>query len=121
MRPWRDVVAIARWFATSGRARWSGGPATDHAGIAEAALTAGSAPPRDLCVARIAAQQHGRIGVDQLRACGLDDAAVARRVRKGQLHRVHIGVYPVGHGDETPEAQFMAAVLAGGGAAHLSH
>lgn len=64
--------------------------------------------------------QHGRIRFDQLVACGLDDAAVARRVRNGQLYRVHIGVYAVGHPGETLHATFMAAVLAGGGDAFVS-
>jgi predicted transcriptional regulator of viral defense system len=77
--------------------------------------------PPDLRVARVAARQHGRITFGQLVACGLDDAAVARRVTKGHLHRVHTGVYAVGHAGETLDAQFMAAVLAGGEGAILSH
>lgn len=40
---------------------------------------------------------------------------------KGQVHRVHIGVYAVGHPGETLHAKFMAAVLAGGEGAVLSH
>jgi len=77
--------------------------------------------PPDRRVADRAARQHGRIRFDQIVACGLDDAAVARRVRKGWLHRVHHGVYAVGHRGATLDAQFMAAVLAGGEDAHLSH
>lgn len=80
-----------------------------------------SAIPPDLRVARVAARQHGRIRFDQLVACGLDDAAVARRLTKGQLHRVHVGVYAVGHAGETLHGRFMAAVLAGGEGAVLSH
>ncbi len=79
-----------------------------------------SATPPDVLVAHRAARQHGRIRFDQLVACGLDDAAVARRVRNGQLHRVHVGVYAVGHPGETLYATFMAAVLAGGDDAFLS-
>jgi hypothetical protein len=78
------------------------------------------APP-DARVADRAARQHGRIRLDQLATCGLDRAAVARRVRKGQLHRVHTGVYAVGHAGETFQAQVMAAVLAGGVGAVASH
>ena len=44
-----------------------------------------------------------------------------RRVRKGWLHRVHRGVYAVGFPCTTLHAQFMAAVLAGGVGACLSH
>ncbi|MBA3746638.1 MAG: type IV toxin-antitoxin system AbiEi family antitoxin domain-containing protein [Solirubrobacterales bacterium] len=77
--------------------------------------------PPDLRAARWAAGQHGCIRSDQLAACGLDRAAVARRVRKGWLHRVHTGVYAVGYASDTLHAQFMAAALAGGQDAHLSH
>ena len=75
----------------------------------------------DLRAARQAARQHGCLRSDQLAACGLDRAAVARRVRKGWLHRVHTGVYAVGCPIATLHARFMAAVLAGGPGAFLSH
>ena len=77
--------------------------------------------PPDLRAARRAAGQHGCIRSDQLAACGLDRAAVARRVRKGWLHRLHTGVYAVGCPRDTLHALFMAAVLAGGKGAFLSH
>ena len=80
-----------------------------------------SGGPPDARVARHAADQHGRVSVHQIAACGLDDSAIARRVVKGQMHRVHIGVYAVGHPGETLHAKFMAAVLAGGEGAVLSH
>jgi very-short-patch-repair endonuclease len=74
-----------------------------------------------MLVARVAAGQHGRIRCDQLRCCGLDAAAVARRVVAGRLHREHVGVYAVGHPAATLHAQIMAAVLAGGDGAVASH
>jgi predicted transcriptional regulator of viral defense system len=77
--------------------------------------------PPDARVAAFAGRQHGRIRADQLAECGLNGAAVRRRVSKGYLHRVHRGVYAVGHGGETLHARFMAAVLAGGEGAVLSH
>jgi hypothetical protein len=80
-----------------------------------------SGPPPDLLVAERAARQEGRIRFDQLVACGLDDAAVARRVAKGQLHREHRGVYAVGYRSDGFYAQVMAAVLAGGEGAVASH
>ena len=42
-------------------------------------------------------------------------------MRKGWLHRVHHGVYAVGYPPQTLDAHFMAAVLAGGDDASLSH
>jgi predicted transcriptional regulator of viral defense system len=74
----------------------------------------------DVRIARIAGVQKGRIDIAGLRACGLDDDAVARRVRSGRLHRVHHGVYAVGHVDDTLEGRLMAAVLAGGRDASIS-
>jgi hypothetical protein len=59
--------------------------------------------------------------MDQLADCGLDRAAVARRVRKGWLHRIHTGVSAVGYVPDTLHAAFMAAVLAGGDESFLSH
>jgi very-short-patch-repair endonuclease len=76
--------------------------------------------PPDLRAAWRATRQHGCLRFDQLVECGLDDAAVARRVQKGWLHRVHHGVYAVGHVPQTLDARFMAAVLAGGDDAFLS-
>ena len=77
--------------------------------------------PPDLRAANVAGRQHGVIRFDQLVACGLDDGAVARRTRKGSLHRVHHGVYAVGYRPITLDARFMAAVLAGSEGAFLSH
>ena len=77
--------------------------------------------PPDVRLAAVASRQHGCVRIDQLGACGLDHAAVARRVRKGHLHRVHNGVYAVGHPALTLDGRFAAAVLAGGRGANLSH
>lgn len=77
--------------------------------------------PPDARVAEVAARQHGRISFDQLAQAGLDDAAIRRRVAKGHLHRVHTGVYAVGHAGATLHADIMAAVLAGGEGAVASH
>jgi predicted transcriptional regulator of viral defense system len=71
-------------------------------------------------VARIAADQHGVITIGQLLATGLSRDAVGRRVRKGSLHRVHRGVYRVGHRAPSVEASYLAAVLACGEGAVIS-
>jgi Transcriptional regulator, AbiEi antitoxin/Protein of unknown function (DUF559) len=75
----------------------------------------------DLAVARVAARQHGVVSYAQLEDAGLDKSAVARRVRAGRLHRVHRGVYAVGHTALSREAAWMAAVLACGSSAVVSH
>jgi very-short-patch-repair endonuclease len=78
------------------------------------------APP-ELVVARIAARQNGVVSARQLRAAGLDTAAVARRTRAGRIHRIHRGVYAIGHSKLSQEGIWMAAVLACGESAVLSH
>ncbi|MGI9098044.1 MAG: type IV toxin-antitoxin system AbiEi family antitoxin domain-containing protein [Solirubrobacteraceae bacterium] len=69
----------------------------------------------------MAADQHGVVSARQLQAAGLNRPAVQVRVRNGRLHPVHRGVYAVGHGALTLHARFMAATLACGPAAVLSH
>jgi Transcriptional regulator, AbiEi antitoxin/Protein of unknown function (DUF559) len=66
----------------------------------------------DVGIAALAARQHGVVSVDQLRAMGLDKDKVKRRVRSGRLHRVHRGVYAVGHRSISAEGRCMAAALA---------
>ena len=77
--------------------------------------------PPDRAVARIATRQHGVVTTAQLGAAGLDRSAVARRVRAGRLHRVHQGVYAVGHASLGDKGSWMAAVLACGDGVVLSH
>lgn len=76
---------------------------------------------RDRKVARVAARQHGLISTAQLSQAGIDRAATLRRVRAGRLHPVHRGVYAVGHPGLPFEGRLLAAVLAGGAGAVLSH
>ena len=72
-------------------------------------------------MAQLAAERDGVLSIVQLRACGLDDDAVAVRVRGGRLHRLYRGVYAVGHPGLTLRGRFRAAVLACGERAVLSH
>lgn len=66
----------------------------------------------DAQVALIAERQHGVASIAQLRDCGLSATAVRDRVRGGRLHRLHRGVYAVGHIAPSDERRWMAAVLA---------
>jgi hypothetical protein len=61
------------------------------------------------------------LSLEELLACGLSYDAVKRRARSGHLHRVHPGVYAVGHPALTPEGRWLAAVKACGPGALLSH
>jgi very-short-patch-repair endonuclease len=66
----------------------------------------------DRTVAQIAAKQHGVVSIGQLRDAGLSDDAVLERVRAGRLHRIHRGVYAVGHLAIGFKGRCMAATLA---------
>jgi very-short-patch-repair endonuclease len=72
-------------------------------------------------IAELALRQHGLVSLDQLQSMGLSETAVHKRVSMGRLHRVHQGVYAVGHRLLTKEKRFMAAVLSCGPDAVLSH
>jgi very-short-patch-repair endonuclease len=69
----------------------------------------------------LAARQHGVVGVRQLYELGLSDDWVGRRVGAGWLHRVHRGVYAVGNPRLSARGLFMAAALACGPTAVISH
>jgi very-short-patch-repair endonuclease len=75
----------------------------------------------DAAIARIASRQHGVITAKQLAEAGLGRSAISERTRTGRLHRLHRGVYAVGHCARTHYQRWMAAVLACGDGAVLSH
>jgi hypothetical protein len=72
-------------------------------------------------ISRLAAAQHGVVSSAQLRAHGIDRCRAKRWVADGRLHRVHHGVYRVGHRAPSVLADYMAAVLACGPGAVLGH
>jgi hypothetical protein len=71
----------------------------------------------------VAARQGGVVSVPQLHSAGLREGAIRSRMLRGQLLRLHRGVYAVGHSQLTPPGWRWAAVLAcgGPGLAALSH
>jgi hypothetical protein len=71
--------------------------------------------------ARIAAGQHGRVSWQQLVDEGVHRHAIQRWLADGRLHRVHHGVYAVGHRGSSMPADYIAAVLACGAGAVVSH
>jgi very-short-patch-repair endonuclease/predicted transcriptional regulator of viral defense system len=75
----------------------------------------------DAVVAELANEQHGVVARRQLLALGLGREAIAVRLTAGRLHPLHRGVYAVGHLVLSREARWMAAVLACGPGAVLSH
>ena len=78
-------------------------------------------PPVDGAIAKLAEQQHGVIALWQVRALGLTGRAVRSRVAAGKLHRIHRGVYAVGHPIVSMDGRRMAAALACGHGTVASH
>jgi very-short-patch-repair endonuclease len=75
----------------------------------------------DAAIAGVAVQQYGIVTSKQLAAAGLGRAAISERAKSGRMHRLHRGVYAVGHRAPSWHARWMAAVLACGDGAVLSH
>ena len=76
--------------------------------------------PVDRRLLAVAGRQHGVITARQLAEIGLGRHAIAHRAAKGWLRRLHRAVYLVGP-LETPWSRALAAVLADGDGALLSH
>jgi Protein of unknown function (DUF559) len=75
----------------------------------------------DAAIRRLADSQHGVVARWQLLDLGIGTRAIEHRIELGRLSVVHRGVYSVGHGPLTRRGRLMAAVLAGGPGAVLSH
>ena len=72
-------------------------------------------------MATLATAQHGVVARWQLAELGLSRDVIQALIADGHLHRLRRGVYAVGHTRLTTRGRWMAAVLAGGREALLSH
>jgi hypothetical protein len=75
----------------------------------------------DARIAELARRQYGVVARWQLVEVGVDEDRIDRRLAQGRLHRLHRGVYAVGHRVVPREGRWLAAVLACGPGAVLSH
>jgi hypothetical protein len=75
----------------------------------------------DRVVAQLAGRQHGVVARWQLAELGMTPGSIKARMNHGGLQSIHRGVYAVGHRSLTVEGRSMAAVLAFGPHAVLSH
>lgn len=76
---------------------------------------------RERELAALARRQHGILSREQLIAGGLSLRTIARWLEGGRLQRLHRGVYLASQGGLGPRGEWMAAVLACGDGALLSH
>ena len=78
-------------------------------------------PPLEGGLLELAARQHNVLSRAQLRRLGVTARQIERRIERGWLRTVHRGVYAVGRTGLTRDGIWMAAVLAFGDHAALSH
>lgn len=76
-------------------------------------------PGFDQAIAELADRQYGVVALGQV--SGLDEEVARKRAATGRLHQVQQGVYAVGRSLLTRKGHLMAAVLACGPDAVLSH
>ena len=75
----------------------------------------------DRVVAELAAKQYGVVARRQLLAAGVASSRIGRQQAAGRLLPLYRGVYAVGHDRLTCDGHWLAAVLAAGPGAVLSH
>ena len=72
-------------------------------------------------LAELAGRQSGVVSRAQLESVGVSDSAMSRWVQSHRLHRIHPGVYAVGHAALSLDGRLIAALLYGGDDAVFSH
>jgi putative AbiEi antitoxin of type IV toxin-antitoxin system len=72
-------------------------------------------------LAKLAASQYGVVTQRQLAELGYSEGAIAKAEFSGRLHRIHRGVYAVGHPGLSRTGHYLAAVFACGEGALISH
>jgi very-short-patch-repair endonuclease len=70
---------------------------------------------------KLARSQHGVVSREQLLELDFTPAAIAHRLKRGRLHPLHRGVFAVGRPEVGQCGRWMAALLACGPSAVLSH
>lgn len=88
---------------------------------ATAVIVMGGMNEREQAIAELAARQCGVVSARQLRNAGFGRGAISRRLRLGRLHRLHRGIYLVGHPVAPEGAAETAALLACGPGSVISH
>jgi predicted transcriptional regulator of viral defense system len=72
-------------------------------------------------IAEVADRQHGVVSGRQLQALGLSESGISARVASGRLHPLFRGTFAVGHRIIGRHGRLLAAALASGDGAVISH
>jgi predicted transcriptional regulator of viral defense system len=72
-------------------------------------------------IAELATSQRGVISRKQLLIAGVSKSSIARWLATSRIHRIHPGVYALGHASLSLHGRLIAALLYGGDQAVLSH
>jgi very-short-patch-repair endonuclease len=118
--PWGFESLRPHWLATRPGGT-PGGASCGGVWSPDPNNSAHATTPPDVALSATAARQHGVVSRAQLHALGLDAKAIGYRLSVGRLHLLHRRVYAVGHVPRSMHAHAMAAVLACGPDAVLSH
>jgi very-short-patch-repair endonuclease len=92
--------------------------ARKHGGDPGRSATTGT---RERALATLANRQYGVVGRQQLIELGFGGDAIKHRLQVGRLHPLHREAYAVGHRIVPKRGKWLAAVLAMGSGAFLSH
>jgi very-short-patch-repair endonuclease len=87
-------------------------------------VTARREPPplrTDQLIARFAGPQSGAVSHEQLRSVGITDREIRTRIVREILHRHYLGVYAYGNPNLDARGELIAAILAAGAKAFISH
>src|SRR5919198_6186904 len=103
---WNDFIASGGYFGIEGGARFPLGRLMHG-------MRARTTPP-DRKLADLARRQYGVVSRRQVLALGIDRGGIERRLAAGRLHRMHRGVYAVGHTIVNGHGRWLAAVMACG-------
>lgn len=76
---------------------------------------------RERALSTLATRQHGVVARQQLQALGFGEEAIKLRLGAARLNTLHREVYAVGHTRVSQQGRWLAAVLAYGDGALLSH
>ena len=107
---------MLRGVTHASRGWWQGGGVDDRDDVIRSLDR-----PRDFVIAALADRQEGVVARRQLIALGYTSRAIQCRIEAGRLHIKYRGVYVVGRRKLTVRGRWMAAVLACGRGAVLSH